>query len=90
MTLDDILGNAYTIDQMGRDRRGAVALLREKIAAEPDIKTAAEAELARLAAVVRVRSRGSVGVGGSFVRSGRDGCHISAVCHDLLQEALAP
>lgn len=76
--LANLLGDAYTIDQVGHDRRGAVNLLKSKLAADSDLRGEAESELSRLNAVVPARELG-----------GKHGCHVSVVCRDLLTAALA-
>lgn len=76
--LDDILGDAYTIDQVGHDRAGAIQVIKAKIEGNSELRELAQSEFERLAPVVQARSSG-----------GRHGCHVSAVCLDLLRGALA-
>lgn len=67
---------AYELDQLGHDRAGAVAAIRQSFT-EDGAQDSAKAELARLAAVVAARSRGA-----------QCGCHVSKVQRDLLALAL--
>lgn len=78
MTLDDLLSEAYSRDQLAADRKGAVALLKEAFIKDPEMATVAREELARLDAVVKARQRSP----------GEHGCHISAVLWKLLGESL--
>lgn len=75
-TYDSAMVRAYELDQLGHDRAGAVAAIREAFS-EPESKLNAKAELARLAGVVAARSRGA-----------ECGCHVSKVQRDLLALAL--
>lgn len=76
--LDNLLGAAYSLDQLGTDRPGAVRILKEKFDSDADLRTLAQAEKIRLDAVCDARSIG-----------GQSGCHVSVICRSLLDEALA-
>ena len=78
VNIDDLLGEAYTLDQVKRKRGEAVELLRAKFADE-ETAPMLKREMYRLRDVVRART---VGVHCS--------CHVSKVCLELLAEAFAP
>jgi hypothetical protein len=73
--IEAALAQAYTLDQVGNDRAGAVSTLRQAMAT-PEGRAAAEAEHRRLKEVVEARSQG-----------GLCGCHVSKIHSDLLSLA---
>lgn len=77
--LETLLSEAYRIDQLAGNHLDAVRVLRAAVTAESAGQLRAEAleECGRLGRIVEARSIG-----------GQHGCHITAVTHRLLRDAL--
>ena len=76
MKLDDVLGEAYMLQQRQADKPKAIAMIRSAFKETPELRTSAGARLQQLNQVIAAR--------------GRRACHVSSVLYDLLGQALAP
>ncbi len=75
--LENLLAEAYALDQVQRNRGKAISRLQAALSDNDVLAQDAAAERTRLAEVVHVREQG-----------GRHGDHVSAVLYDLLAEAI--
>jgi len=77
MNIDDLLGQAYQLDQRGGRRQAAVMLIRDAANMDPAIAAILRQKREQLRAVREARRLGE-----------RDGCHTTAVLVELLNRAL--
>ena len=75
LELTDLLGRSYRLQEVNRDRAGAVALLSAAFDDSAELRQTAQGELTRLGEVIAGR--------------GREACFITAATHDLLAAGLA-
>lgn len=77
MKIDDLLGQAYALDQIAHNRIAAIKLIRDALAADHSANELLRQRAVHLNAVRAARRFGD-----------RDGCHVTAVLSEILNQAI--
>lgn len=78
MSLDDLLGQVYHVDQVEHDQAKASKLIKDAIAADPEIEGKLKTRFIELQQVRAARRMGA-----------KDGCHVTGVLCDVLARVIA-